>query len=79
MHLKVDEEQQWRIAQGSKNQVDGYGPHVRNLSGLRLFYLVATGWIFDISLCEDLIKQISINQCQIRMTKFGGAMYSYRI
>ena len=32
--LKVDEER-WRVAQGSKRQVIGYDPHVRNLSGLR--------------------------------------------
>ena len=31
VHLKVDEEP-WRIAQGSKRQASGYGPHVRNLS-----------------------------------------------
>ena len=34
VHLKVDEEQ-WRITPGSKRQAGGYGPHVRNLSGLR--------------------------------------------
>ena len=28
--LKVDEEQ-WRIARGSKRQTGGYGPHARNL------------------------------------------------
>ena len=33
-HLKVDEEQ-WRIAQERKRQACGYGPHVRNLSGLQ--------------------------------------------
>ena len=32
--LKVDQEQ-WRIAQGSKGQAGGYGPHAHNLSGLR--------------------------------------------
>ena len=29
IHLKVDEEQ-FRIARGSKTQANGYGPHVRN-------------------------------------------------
>ena len=34
IHLKVDEEQ-WRIARGSKRQAGGYGPHAHYLSGLR--------------------------------------------
>ena len=36
VHLKVlIDEEQWRIAQGSKGQAGGCGTHVRNLSGLR--------------------------------------------
>ena len=34
VHLNVAEEQ-WRIAGESKRQAGGYGPHARNLSGLR--------------------------------------------
>ena len=35
-HLKVLlDKEQWRVAPGSKRQAGGYGPHVRNLSGLR--------------------------------------------
>ena len=37
VHLKVlIDEEEWRIAQGSKMRASGYGPHVCNLSALRL-------------------------------------------
>ena len=35
-----------------------------------LFYLVTTGWIFDISLCENSINQSNENQASLRIYTF---------